>query len=346
MEETRKKLEQTTYNDILLINDGNASSEYEDGLKELPNDIDRNLFKKKKKNRSNYSSEDDDDDDSDVENDISTTSSSSSSSSSSSGGYVAGFLDDPSMVQGRHRHVMFGDRNTGPIVSSTIQFVKPAVLKANLNKRFRERFDGWEPPKKHWGLIGAEVIDGVYTLMDNSKDNSSKDANEEARTSALALSGEENNKSSNTEKEVNIRMPPSLTLSKIRSIKQQALVFCVMKANLEVSTVALACVYFERLCLDCRVDKSNRRVTFASCLLLSVKINEANVKLEHNSNIVEEEKSTNKAKKVLHAFVRPTKRSGNMFASLLEFFTNEWNLNLQNLFAAEWGVFAVRLFYS
>jgi hypothetical protein len=45
-----------------------------------------------------------------------------------------------------------------------------------------------------------------------------------------------------------IRMPPSLTLSKIRSLKQQALV-AALKAKLEISTVALAIVYFERLCL-------------------------------------------------------------------------------------------------
>jgi hypothetical protein len=69
--------------------------------------------------------------------------------------YVVGLLDDPEMVQGRHRNVMFGDRVTGPIVSSTIQFVKPALLKADLNKQFRERFDGWEPPKSQRKYIGA-----------------------------------------------------------------------------------------------------------------------------------------------------------------------------------------------
>jgi hypothetical protein len=70
-----------------------------------------------------------------------------STSSDESDAYVPGFLDDPEMVQGRHRHVMIGDRVTGCFVSSTIQFVKPVELKADLNKQFRERFDGWEPPK-------------------------------------------------------------------------------------------------------------------------------------------------------------------------------------------------------
>jgi hypothetical protein len=70
-----------------------------------------------------------------------------STSSDESDEYVPGFLDDPEMVQGRHRHVMIGDRVTGCIVSSTILYVDPEVLKADLNKQFRERFDGWEPPK-------------------------------------------------------------------------------------------------------------------------------------------------------------------------------------------------------
>jgi predicted RNase H-like nuclease len=72
---------------------------------------------------------------------------SESTSSEESGNYVCGFLDDPEWVSGRHRHVMYGDKSVGPIVSSTIQFVKPSELKRELNNKFRERFDGWEPPK-------------------------------------------------------------------------------------------------------------------------------------------------------------------------------------------------------
>ena len=45
-----------------------------------------------------------------------------------------------------------------------------------------------------------------------------------------------------------LRMPPSLTLSKIRNIKEQAL-YVGIKADLEISTVALSCIYFERLAL-------------------------------------------------------------------------------------------------
>lgn len=69
--------------------------------------------------------------------DDSSVDSSSSSSSDDSDVYVPGLLDDPEMTMGRHRNVMIGDRVTGPIVSSTIQFVKPALLKAELNKQVR-----------------------------------------------------------------------------------------------------------------------------------------------------------------------------------------------------------------
>jgi hypothetical protein len=234
--------------------------------------------------------------------------------------YVAGLLDDPGMVQGRHRNVMIGDRGTGPIVSSTIQFVKPKLLKADLNKQFRERFDGYEPPISQRKFIGAKVVDGMYTLMDptqekgveddegssnkkneddeddaadattvgtlttgattasvGSKSNTPRSHRRRGSTSSMSLSTGGGNSSidggtgeGGTE---TIRMPPSLTLSKIRSLKRQALAAAV-QAKLEISTVALAIVYFERLCLDCRVDKSNRRLSFAACLLLAIKLNE------------------------------------------------------------------------
>ena len=54
-----------------------------------------------------------------------------SSSSEESTSYYPGFLDDPEMTKGRHRHVMVGDRVTGCVVSSTIHFVSPADLKVN-----------------------------------------------------------------------------------------------------------------------------------------------------------------------------------------------------------------------
>jgi Cyclin, N-terminal domain len=238
------------------------------------------------------------------------------------------------MVLGRHRTVMVGDRVTGPIVSSTIQFVKPALLKAELNKQFRERFDGWEPPKSARKYIGAKVIQGNYVLIDPTEeyDEQSYERRRNRQGSTTSLSS-----TSEGPKEKTMRMPPSLTLSKIRSLKSQVLQAAV-KANVEIGTVALACVYFERLCLDCRVDKSNRRLTFAACLLLAAKINEPNVVLVMRQDEVansDEEKPTR-----FQSLIRPNKRSKKMFASLLLFFTQDWSLSLKHLFTAEWGVFA------
>jgi len=62
-----------------------------------------------------------DDDDSKAKTDDGST---GSVSSEDSDVYVPGLLDDPEMVR-------TGSSVTGPIVSSSIQFVKPAVLKAD-----------------------------------------------------------------------------------------------------------------------------------------------------------------------------------------------------------------------
>ena len=39
------------------------------------------------------------------------------------------YLDDPKFRQGKHRHVMFGDTSSGPVVTSIIAYVKPKELK-------------------------------------------------------------------------------------------------------------------------------------------------------------------------------------------------------------------------
>ena len=256
-----------------------------------------------------------------------------SSSSGEGDAYTPGFLDDPDMVQGRNRNVVIGDRVTGCIVSSTIPFVKPVELKADLNKQFRERFDGWEPPRALLKFIGAQVVDGVYTLADPKEVTDTHD-NHERGMPDLVRRPRQGSISTPVDIKESIRMPPSLTLSKIRSIKQQALNFAV-KARLEISTVALACVYFERLCLDCRVDKSNRRLCFASCLLLAAKINEANIGF-----VMRNQDEDDSEKQGMQSLIRPTQKSNTIFASLLEFMTQDWSLSLKQIFSAEWGVFA------
>jgi len=180
----------------------------------------------------------------------------------------------------------------------------------------------------------GQGVDGEYKLIDPA------DEYEEQRSLERPVrkrQGSVTSLSSSTEgpKEKLIRMPPSLTLSKIRSLKQQALAAAV-KAKLEIGTLALACVYFERLCLDCRVDKSNRRLSFATCILLASKINEPNTSLVMKQEQGSGEKMTTR----LQSLVKPNKRSKKIFASLLEFFTTDWGLSLKSLFDAEFFVFA------
>jgi len=112
------------------------------------------------------------------------------------------------------------------------------------------------------------------------------------------------------------------------------------------------------------VDKSNRRLSFAACLLIAAKINEANVEIAHDENTSAVASTSNnldgrgigrgrgngglagggalrrRGASVLQPCYRPTKKHGTVFASLLEFFTHEWSLSVKAIFEAEWGVFA------
>jgi hypothetical protein len=186
--------------------------------------------------------------------------------------------------------------------------------------------------QSQWKYIGAKLIDGVYTLSDPTEDHDEWSKGSKERKSSFSSLG-----SSSIDPKDTLRMPPSLTLSKIRSIKREALMAAVT-FKMEVSTVALACIYFERLCLDTRVDKSNRRLAFAACLLLAAKINEKNVRLDIQADGGDE----NEGKIArLRTIVKPSQASSSMFASLLEFFAHDWEISLKTLFAAEWGVFAV-----
>ena len=68
-------------------------------------------------------------------------------------------------------------------------------------------------------------------------------------------------------------LPRFLTLSKIRKLKKSALLGA-LSLDIEVSTVAMACIYFERLCLKGVVTKFNRKLSMACCLLIAYKFNE------------------------------------------------------------------------
>jgi len=71
---------------------------------------------------------------------------------------------------------------------------------------------------------------------------------------------------------------PNMSLSKIRKCKHLAL-NVGMELDLEVSTVALAYIYFDKLVLRGVVEKSNRKVQMAVALLLAYKWNEGTTAL-------------------------------------------------------------------
>jgi hypothetical protein len=68
----------------------------------------------------------------------------------------------------------------------------PLIITINL-------YQGWEPHKSQRKFIGAKVIDGVYTLIDPTEKED------------VDL-----NRVTKMDQREKIRMPPSLTLSKIR----------------------------------------------------------------------------------------------------------------------------------
>jgi len=69
-------------------------------------------------------------------------------------------------------------------------------------------------------------------------------------------------------------LPPSLTLSKIRKVKA-LLLEIGRRLDLELSTIVLSYVYFERLASKGLIVKENRKLAAGVCLLLAFKFNEA-----------------------------------------------------------------------
>jgi len=61
-----------------------------------------------------------------------------------------------------------------------------------------------------------------------------------------------------------------MSLSKLRKCKQ-IMLDLVVRLDLEISTCAVAFVYFERLLLRNQVNKANRKIIAAVCLLLAFK---------------------------------------------------------------------------
>jgi hypothetical protein len=85
----------------------------------------------------------------------------------------------------------------------------------------------------------------------------------------------------------------------------------MMKNDIEISTIAIAIINFERLCLKGLITKINRRLSMAICLLLAIKFHEIY--------------SIQKSKKILEI--------------LFDYYDKEWNLTKKSIIEAEFGVY-------
>lgn len=104
------------------------------------------------------------------------------------------------------------------------------------------------------------------------------------------------------------QLPVTLTLSKIRKLKKNMLFIC-LRNEIELSTVAITFINFERLCFKGVVTKVNRKLTMAVSFLLAYKFNES---------------------------VSPKSKQ---MESMFEFFDTEWKIPKKEIFEAEFGAF-------
>ncbi|CAI9593753.1 unnamed protein product [Staurois parvus] len=86
-----------------------------------------------------------------------------------------------------------------------------------------------------------------------------------------------------------------LTLSKIRSLKRE-MRYLAVECSMEPVTVAMAYVYFEKLVLQGKVNKQNRKLCAGACVLLAAKISSDSKKpeLKHLLDKLEERFRTNR----------------------------------------------------
>ena len=110
-------------------------------------------------------------------------------------------------------------------------------------------------------------------------------------------------------RETHSNLPPSLTLSKIRSLKKATLVLC-QKLDFEIATIAIAVISFERLCLLGKVTKANRKLSMAVCLILAYKFNEPVTQKYHSR-----------------------------LDAMLDYIDEEWEVARNEIFDAEFGAF-------
>ncbi|KAI9197401.1 uncharacterized protein BJ171DRAFT_223644 [Polychytrium aggregatum] len=130
------------------------------------------------------------------------------------------------------------------------------------------------------GLVAPEVLSYLPLLLDNPEHRTGKN-----RTiitlpcfigSIISYSRPSDIKRELNEhfRDTHPSVDPSLTLTQIRKLKQR-MVEIGKAVDLEVTTVAFAIVYLEKLILKTQVNKASRKLIAAVCLFLAIKVNES-----------------------------------------------------------------------
>ncbi|KAI8364658.1 uncharacterized protein BYT42DRAFT_506137 [Radiomyces spectabilis] len=160
---------------------------------------------------------------------------------------------------------------------------KRKVKESSLNRGYvHQQLTNNEPHKHRKALSYAHFLSPDDTLMEEALPAGAYDAcgldNDQFGRFGI-LSGH-NLRASDIKREMNDQFRqahpeilPEITLSKIRAIKTH-LLEVAKEADLEISSVAHAYVYFEKLVLKNIVTKKNRKLIAACCLFLATKVNE------------------------------------------------------------------------
>ncbi|CAO3587517.1 unnamed protein product [Absidia cylindrospora] len=148
--------------------------------------------------------------------------------------------------------------------------------------------------RRRAGLSYAHFLSPIGTLLDDATVETQLDGNaydpffldndtyyQTGNISSSLTSSTQNVRPADARKELNEQfrlahpeIPSEITLTKIRSIKAHLLEIGKV-VDLEVSTLAHAYAYFEKLVIKNVVSKKNRKLIAACCLFLAFKINEA-----------------------------------------------------------------------
>ncbi|ORZ17006.1 hypothetical protein BCR42DRAFT_374010 [Absidia repens] len=148
--------------------------------------------------------------------------------------------------------------------------------------------------KRRAGLSYAHFLSPIGTLLDDTSVQTQMDENaynpffldndtyyQTGNMSSSLTSSTQNVRPADARKELNEQfrlahpeIPSEITLTKIRSIKAHLLEIGKV-VDLEISTLAHAYAYFEKLVIKNVVSKKNRKLIAACCLFLAFKINEA-----------------------------------------------------------------------